>query len=101
MLLWNLHWLFLVSEASDVDRSNIGGLRTTEPAIADKDAAEQTAREWPVEQPAVVSVAGTTEEDPARDRAGASTPTRGDETERTSPPSSVMEEGDKVATPSC
>jgi hypothetical protein len=94
-----LHWLFLVSAASDVDPSNIGGLRTTEPAVADKDAAEQTTRERPVEQPTVVSVAGTTEEDPARDRAGTSTPTRGDETERTPPPSSVAEEGDKVATP--
>jgi len=74
-------------------------LRTTESAVADKDAAEQTTRERPVEQPAVVSMAGTTEEDPTRDRAGASTPTRGDETERMPPSSSVAEEGDKVATP--
>jgi hypothetical protein len=94
-----LHWLFLVSAASDVDPSNIGGLRKTEPAVADKDAAEQNARDRPEEQPTVVSVAGTTEEDLARDRVGASTPTRRDETERTPPPSSVAEEGDKVATP--
>jgi hypothetical protein len=49
-----------------------------------------------VEQPVVVSVAETAEEDPAQDRAGAWTPTRGDETP---PPSSVAEEGDKVPTP--
>jgi hypothetical protein len=61
----NLHRLFLVSAASDVDPSNIGGLRTTEPAVADKDAAGQTACERPVEQPAAVSVTETTEEDPA------------------------------------
>ena len=94
-----MHWLFLVSAASDVDPSNIGSSRTTETAVADKDAAEQTACERPVEQPAVVSVAETTEDDPARDKAGASTPTRGDETEKTPPLSSVAEEGDKVATP--
>jgi len=55
-----LHWLFLVSAASDVDPSNIGGLRKTELAVADKDAAEQNARERPVEQPTVLSMAGTT-----------------------------------------
>ena len=94
-----MHWLFLVSAASDVDPSNIGGLRTTEPAIVDKDAVEQTTRERPVEQPVVVSVAETTEEDPTQDKARVSTPTRGDETERMPPPSSVAEEADKVATP--
>jgi len=39
-------------------------LRTTEPAVADMDAAEQTAREQPVERPTVVAVAETAEEDP-------------------------------------
>ena len=52
-----------------------------------------------MEQPAVASVAKTAEEDPARDKAGAGTPTRVDETVRTPPPSSVVEEGDKVPTP--
>ena len=68
----------------------------TEPAVADKDAAEQTTRGQPVEQLAVTSVAETTEEDPTRDKAGAGTPTRVDETVRTPPPSSIAEEGDKV-----
>ena len=90
-----MHYLLFVSAASDVDPGNVAGLGTTEPAVADKDTAEQTAREQLVEQPAVVAVADTAEEDPAQDKAGASTPTRGDET----PPSSVAEEGDKVPTP--
>ena len=59
-----MHWLLFVSAASDVDPSNVAGLRTTEPAVADKDAAEQTAREQPVERPTVVAVAETAEEDP-------------------------------------
>ena len=52
-----------------------------------------------MEQPAVVSKAETVEEDSTQDKAGASTPTRGDETAGTVPPSSVAEEGDKVLTP--
>jgi len=68
-----LHYLLFVSAASDVDPSNVVGLGTTEPAVTDKDGAEQTAREQLVEQPAVVSVAETTEEDPAQDKAGADT----------------------------
>jgi len=55
-------------------------LRTTEPAVADNDTAEQTAREQPVEQPAVVAMADTAEEDPTQDKVGPNTPTRGDET---------------------
>jgi hypothetical protein len=47
----------------------------------------------------VVAVADTAEEDPAQDKAGASAPTRGDETAGMPPPSSVAEEGDKVPTP--
>jgi len=73
-------------------------LRTTEPAVADKDAAEQTAHEQPVEEPAIVVVVETAEEDPVQDKAEASTSTRGDETAGTPPPSSVVEEGDKVPT---
>ena len=60
---------------------------------------QQTAREQLVEQAAVAPVVETTEEDPARDKVGASTPTRVDETVRTPPPSSVAEEGGKVPTP--
>jgi len=52
-----------------------------------------------MEQPAVVAVAETAEEDPVQDKARASTPTWGDETAGTPPPSSVAEEGDKVPTP--
>jgi len=51
-----------------------------------------------VEQPTIVSVTETAQEDPAQGRAGARTPTRGDETERTPPPSSIADEGDKVPT---
>ena len=94
-----LHYLLFVSAASDVDPCNVAGLGRTEPAVADKDTADQTGREQPVEQPVVVSVVETAEEDPAQDRAGAWTPTRGDETAGTPPPSSVAEEGDKVPTP--
>jgi len=74
-------------------------LGIAEPVVADKDAADQTDHEQPMEQPTVVSVAETSQEDPAQDRAVARTPTRGDETERTPPPSSVAEVGDKVPTP--
>ena len=71
---------------------------TAEPALVDKDTADQTDHEQPV-VPTVVPVAETTQEDPAQDRAGARTPTRGDETEKMPLPSSVAEEGDKVPTP--
>ena len=85
--------------ASEVDPSNDAGLGTAEPAVADKDAADQTDREQPVEQPTVVSVAETAQEVPVQDRARVRTPTRGDETEKMPPPNSVAEEGDKVPTP--
>jgi len=94
-----LHYLLFVSAASDVDPGNVAGLGTTELAVADKDAADQTDRKQPVEQPTVVSMVETAQQDPAQDRAGARTPTRGDETERTPPPSSVAEEGDEVPAP--
>ena len=94
-----LHYLLFVSAASDVDPGNVADLGTTEPAVADKDAADQTGREQPVEQPAVVPVAVTAEEGLARDKARVRTPTRGDETTGTPPTSSVAEEGDKVPTP--
>ena len=86
--------------ASEEDSSNVASLGTAEPAVAHKDAADQTDHEKPM-VPTVVPVAETAQEDPAQDRAGARTPTRGDETEKTSPPSSVVEEEDKVPTPSC
>jgi hypothetical protein len=35
--------------ASDVDLSNVAGLRTTEPTVADKDTTEQIVREQPME----------------------------------------------------
>ena len=97
--IFDLHYHLFVSAASDVDPSNVVGLGTTEPAIADKDAVEQTAREQPVEQPTVASMAETAEEDQAQVKAGASTPTRDNEATRTPPPSSVAEAGDKVLTP--
>jgi len=59
-----LHYLLFVSVASDVDPSNVVGS-----AVADKDAADQTSREQPVEQPTVVPTAETAEEDPAQDNA--------------------------------
>ena len=52
-----------------------------------------------MEQPAVVVVAETTEENLAQDKARVSTLTRGDETAGTPPPNSVVEEGDKVPNP--
>ena len=72
------------------------GSRTTEPAAADDNAIH----EQPVEQPAVVTAAEVTEENPAQDKAKASTLTRGDEDAGMPPPSSVVEEEDKVPSPS-
>ena len=69
----------------DVDPSNVSGSRTTEPVAAKHNITGQTAPEQPVEQPAVVTVTEVADEDLARDRAEASTPTRGDETSGTPP----------------
>ena len=52
-----------------------------------------------MERPAVVALTETAEENPAQDKAGLSTPTRGDETAGTPPSNRVAEEGDKVPTP--
>ena len=90
---------FFASAASDVDPGNVAGLGTTGPTVADKNVTDQTGRKQPVEQPAVVSLVEAAEEDSAQDKAGARTPTRGDETTGTPPQSSVAEEGDKVPTP--
>ena len=87
------------SAVSDVDPGNVAGQRTAEPAIAVKNATEQPIQEQTEEQPAVVTVAETVEEDLAEARAGASTPTRGDDAARGPPPSSVAEEGDKARLP--
>ena len=74
-------------------------MRTTEPAVADDNATEQTVREQLVEQPAVAAMAEVAEEDPTQDKAGASIPTRGNETMGTPAPSSAAEEADKVPSP--
>jgi len=92
--------ILLCSAASDVDPSNVAGSRTTEPAAADHNAAEFTVCEQPVEHPTVVAAAEVTEENPAQDKAKASTPTRGNETTGTPPPTSALEEEDKVPSPS-
>ena len=49
-----------------------------------------------MEQPAVAATTEVADDDPTRDRVGASTPTRGDETMGTPPPSSAAEEEDKA-----
>ena len=87
------------STASDVDPSNVAGSRTIEPAAADHNAAEQTAPEQPVEQPTVVTATEVADENLAQDRARASTPTRGDETAGTPPPSSATEEEVRALSP--
>ena len=53
-----------------------------------------------MERPTVVATAEVAEENPAQDKARVSTPTRGDETAGTPPPSSTMEEVVKVPSPS-
>ena len=53
-----------------------------------------------MEQPTVVATAEVAEENPAQDKVRASTPTIGDETARTPPPSSALVEEDKVPSPS-
>ena len=90
---------FFDSVASDVDLGNVAGLGTTEPASTDKNAVEQTGREQPVEEPAVVSVIEDAEEDLAQDKAGARTLIRGDETAGRPPPSGVAEEEERAPTP--
>jgi len=52
-----------------------------------------------VEQLTVAATTEVADEDPARGRAGASTPTRGDATAGTPPPSSVVEEGHEIPSP--
>ena len=74
-------------------------MRTTKPTVADGNATEQTVHEQPVEQTAVAATAEVAEDDPAQDKARASTSTRGIETTGTPPPSSAAEEGDKISTP--
>ena len=90
---------FVCSTALDVDPSNVSGSKTTKSAAADHNTMEQTALEQPVEQPAVVRAMEVADEDPARGRARASTPTRGDEAAGTPPPSSAAEEEDKALSP--
>ena len=59
----------------------------------EQDVAGQTAPEQPMAQPAAVTATEVTDEDPARDRTESSTPTRGDGTAGTPPPSSAAEGG--------
>ena len=66
---------------------------------AEQSVAGQTATKQPVEQPAVAATTEVADDDPTRDRVGASTPTRGDATAGTPPPSSVAEEGHEVPSP--
>ena len=66
---------------------------------AEQSVVGQTATEQRVEQPAVVVAVEVADEDPTRGRAGVSTPTRGDATAGTPPPSSVAEEGHEVPSP--
>ena len=74
-------------------------MRTTESAVADDNAAEQTVREQSAEQTAVAATAEVAEEEPAQDEARASTLARGNETVGMPLPSSVAEEGDRIPTP--
>ena len=78
--------------ASDVDPGNTAGLRTTESAVADDNAAEQTVREQSAEQTAVAATTEVAEEEPAQDEARASTLARGNETAGMPLPSSVAEQ---------
>ena len=67
--------------------------------VAEQNVAGQTALEQPMAQPTAVPTTEVADEDPARDRAEASAPTRGDETTGTPPPSSVVEREDKAPSP--
>ena len=77
-----------VSAASNVHPGNVAGQRTAEPTVVVENAAEQTTQEQTEEQPAVVTVAETAEDNPAQTRTGTSTPTRDDEAARTPRPTS-------------
>ena len=90
---------FPCSTASDVDPGNVLSSRTPEPVATEQSVVRQTATEQPVEQPAVVATTEVADEDPARGWAGVSTPTRGDATVGTPPPSSVAEEGHEIPSP--
>lgn len=88
-----------VSAAFDVDPDNVTGQRMAKPAVVIENAAVQTIQVQVEEQPAVVTVAEVAKEVPAQVRVGRSTPTRGDDTARAPPPSSVTEEEDRAPTP--
>ena len=89
----------LCSAASDVDPGNVAGSKSTEPAAANHNAAEQTVREQPVEQPAIVTAMEVADENLAQDGARESTPTRGDETAGTPPSSRAAEEEIRAPSP--
>ena len=75
------------------------GSRTTEPEAAEQIVVGQTAPEQPMVQPATVPATEMVDEDPAQARAKMGTPTRGDETAGTPPPSSVVGEENKAPSP--
>jgi len=91
--------LIFCSTASDVDPNIILGSGPTKPVTDEQTFTKQTAPEQPVAQPAAVPTMERVAEDPARDRAKTSTPTRGDGTAGTPPPSSVVEEKNKAPSP--
>ena len=72
------------------------GSRTTEPVATDQNVMGQTALEQPMPQPTAISATEMANENPAQAKAETGTPTWGDETAGTPPPSSVAGEEDKT-----
>ena len=91
--------LIFCSTVLDVDPGTILGSRPTEPVTDEQNVAGQTAPEQPVAQPIAVPTTERVDEDPARDRAETSAPTRGDGSAGNPPPSSVREEENKAPSP--
>jgi len=89
----------LCSTASDVDPDSVLGSRTTEPVAVEQNIAGQTGPEQLVAQPTAVPTMEVADEHSARDRAEASTPTRGDGTAGTPPLSWVLEGENKALSP--
>jgi len=89
----------LCSTVSDVDPGSVLGSRTTEPVAAEQNTARQTNPEQPVAQPAAAPTMHVADEDPARDRAEESAPTRGDETVGTPPLNNVAERENRAPSP--
>jgi len=94
-----VRWHVSVSAASDVDPDHIAGRRTAEPAAVVVDAAQQTAREHPEEQPAAMTAAESAVEQPPLANTQANAPVGDEEAARVPPPSSAAEEEDRVLSP--